>query len=92
MTVASLPQPEPEPLNININDLTLGDLEDIEGVVGSETMRLVLRGEVTPKAMVALVWVAKRKTNPAFTLDDARRLPLALFSVEAGQDPKEPGG
>lgn len=91
MVVASLPNPEPEPLNININDLTLGDLEDIEAVVGPEAMRLVMRGEVTPKAMVALVWVAKRKAAPGFTLDDARKMPLSLFSVEAGQDPKEPG-
>lgn len=88
MSVAALPTPEPEPLNINLNDLTLGDLEDIEGVVGPETMRFVLRGDVTPKAMVALVWVAKRRDNPSFTLDDARRLPLSLFSVEAGESPK----
>ncbi len=91
MTVAQLRQPESEPLNINLNDLTLGDLEDVENVVGPETMRYILRGDVTPKAMVALVWVAKRRDNPAFTLDDARKLSLSLFTVEADTTPKDDG-
>lgn len=71
-------------IEIDINDLTLGDLEDIEGVVGSEAMRLLMRGEVTPKGMVALVWVAKRQTDPGFSLDDARKVSLSAFTFETG--------
>lgn len=71
-------------IEIDINDLTLGDLEDIEGVVGSEAMRFLMRGEVSPKGMVALVWVAKRQTQPGFSLDDARKVSLSAFSFETG--------
>lgn len=67
-------------IEIDVNDLTLGDLEDIESVVGTDTMRLVMKGEVTPKAMVALVWVAMRQTDPGFSLDDARKVNLKQFS------------
>lgn len=81
-----------EKLDIDINDLTLGDLEDIEGVVGSEAMRLLMRGEVTPKGMVALVWVAKRQTDPGFSLDDARKVQLSAFTFDtngSGLDPTD---
>lgn len=77
-------------IEIDINDLTLGDLEDIEGVVGTDTMRLVMKGEVTPKAMVALVWVAMRQSDPGFSLDDARKLNLRRFSF--GGDDVDPFG
>ena len=78
-----------EKLEIDIKDLTLGDLEDIEGVVGTDAMRLLLRGGVTPKAMVALVWVAKRQTDPGFSLDDARKVQLSafVFGDRGGLDP-----
>lgn len=77
-------------ISIDINDLTLGDLEDIEGVVGTDTMRLVMKGEVTPKAMVALVWVAMRRTDPGFSLDDARKVNLKQFQF--GGDTTDPFG
>lgn len=73
-----------EKLDIDINDLTLGDLEDIEGVVGSDAMRLLMKGEVTPKGMVALVWVAKRQNDPGFSLDDARKVQLSAFTFDTG--------
>ncbi|MGR6999943.1 hypothetical protein ACU686_20675 [Yinghuangia aomiensis] len=47
---------------------------------------------ISAKAMKAMVWIVTRRTNPGFTLDDARNVAvteLEWAAVEADTDPKE---
>lgn len=82
-----------ERIDVNINDLTLGDLEDVENVIGADGVKALMRGEVTAKAMIALTWVVKRVEIPGFSMDDARKMPLSIFSVDgSGLDPTDGTG
>ncbi len=63
---------------IDINALTLGDLE--EGVrIAGPSFAEALEGKVTPgpSALVALIFLSRRKTEPEITLDEVRAMPLA---------------
>lgn len=75
---------------IDLELLTLGDIEEIEDAIGVETLREVFKGNVSAKAMVHLAHIMKRKSDPGFTLDQARRLPLTAFTLD-GADPKGDG-
>lgn len=71
-------------MKIDIDTLTLGDLVDIEDAGGD------LQKLQSARTLVALVWVATRKVDPAFTLEAAKALPLAGLEVSGGgPDPKE---
>lgn len=78
---------------IDLNTLTLGDLEAVEEVVGGDVLRQISGGSPSPKALVALVWVVKRKADPAYTLDDARSVPLVKVAVQdEPASPKDDAG
>jgi len=59
---------------MDIDTLTLGDIEDIENYAGLSFSDI---GEDKPgvsKLRTALVWVLKRKENPEFTIEEARKI------------------
>ena len=94
MAVTALPTPEPddnEILEFDVNSLTLGEAESLEDIIGRDHMRTLERGDPSIKALVALVYVMKRRDNPDFTLDDARRLKVTAIRATAVDDPKETG-
>lgn len=61
--------------------LTLADLEDFEEATGADLMELEaeLKSAKTGARMrilAALVWIYRRKSDPDFTLEAARAMPL----------------
>jgi hypothetical protein len=69
-------------LAVNLDDLTIGDVEDIEEITGMSVQDI--NWEKPPmKVLRAMVFVSERKSNPDFTLDDARRVKVS----ELGQAP-----
>lgn len=74
-------------LTFDLNKVTLGDIVDIEEVCGVAWDDILdLEGGLPTKALLAMVWVAKRRDDPSFTLDDARETPVAeiqAMTVEA---------
>ena len=86
------PPEEPEELVFDVNTLTLGEVEAMEDIVGRDVMRELGQGTPSVKTLLALVYVMKRRTNPEFTLDDARALRITAVKANGGQDPKEPVG
>ena len=71
-------------LSIDVNDLDLGEVEFFEEQSGVSLSDLQ-DGAMTAKAVIALVCVVKRRENPDYTMDDARKVKLSEFSV--GADP-----
>jgi len=71
-------------MKINIEDLTIGELETIEEVCGCSLDKLDFE-HPTAKLMLAIVYVAGRRENPDFSLDDARQ--VRLTEVELTADP-----
>jgi hypothetical protein len=73
-----------------LENLTLGDIEDFETAAGVPMSALSDGGVLPFKAVVALVWVIHRQTEPAFTLDDARRLRMADLETLLAPTPAAP--
>lgn len=105
-------------LTINPADMTIGDLEDFEDIVGismdkafkpvplldeagERVYELDEKGvnrpattvDVSTKALKALIYIVNRMENPAFTLEDARKVKVSelelLGDEAAAADPTE---
>jgi len=93
MAVAALPEPEPqEVVVIDANTLTLGELEEVEDLTGRNVVAELGRGQPSARSLTALVYIFKRRADPTFTMEDARRLDVSSFQVVARSDPKEGAG
>ncbi len=60
--------------------LTLGELEELESIVGPDALERMMAGKIGGKAMVALAWIALRKDHPDVTLDEVRKLKLSVIT------------
>ena len=59
---------------MDFDDITLGEIEEIEDYAGLAISKI---GDDTPgviKLRIALAWIIKRRTNPEFSIDDAKKM------------------
>jgi hypothetical protein len=61
-------------LKVDATKFTIGDLIDIEEISGVPVASLGNAESASASAMLAMVYVQMRKTNPAVTIEDARAL------------------
>jgi hypothetical protein len=75
----------------DFESLTLNEVETIELITGSSIDQLMDAGQAKGKAMKAIIFVMKKRTDPNFTLEQAGALSMteanAMFAGET--DPKE---
>jgi hypothetical protein len=75
----------------DFESLTLNEVEQIELITGSSIDQLMDAGQAKGKAMKAIIFIMKKRTDPNFTLEQAGDLSMteanALFAGES--DPKE---
>jgi hypothetical protein len=75
----------------DFESLTLNEVETIELITGSSIDQLLDAGQAKGKAMKAIIFIMKKRTDPNFTLEQAGALSMteanALFAGE--NDPKE---
>ena len=74
---------DPIRMTVNIDELTLGELEEFEEatdlrLVGGDLDKMPM------KALVYLVYLAQRKADPAYTLEDARSLKMGDIEIMGG--------
>jgi hypothetical protein len=71
--------------------LTLDEVETIENLSGQAMDELMGVGKLKGKALKAIIWVAKKRVDPDFKMEDAGKVTFAealeLFQG-AGADPK----
>lgn len=80
-----------EKIVVDMDSLTWGELEEIEKMVGGPTTLAMLGGQVFPSAVVALVYVVKRRDNPQLLLEEVRRLPIAAdIDIRTGKEEVDP--
>ena len=80
-------------LTFDLNKVTLGDIVDIEEVCGVAWDDILDMDGLPTKVLLAMVWVAKRRDDPDFTLDDARQTPVAeIQKMAVESDPTEAAG
>lgn len=75
----------------DFESLTLEEVETIELISGSSIDELMDEGKPKGKGLKAIVFVANKRTNPNYTLDEAGKVSLKeaqkIFVVS--DDPKE---
>jgi hypothetical protein len=75
----------------DFESLTLNEVEQIELITGSSIDQLMDAGQAKGKAMKAIIFIMKKRTDPNFTLEQAGNISMteanALFAGE--DDPKE---
>ena len=96
MAVTPLPVPDGqgdnEILEFDVNNFTFGEIEQIEEIVGRDVMHELGRGKPSVKTVLAMIYVVKRRTDPTFTLEEARAMKVNAITFETPPDPKEPAG
>jgi hypothetical protein len=77
--------------SFDFESLTLNEVEQIELITGSSIDQLMDAGQAKGKAMKAIIFVMKKRTDPNFTLEQAGNISMteanSLFAGES--DPKE---
>lgn len=71
----------------SLEDFELGDLEWLEEYLDASLDDV--KALTSMKAAVAFVYIIKRRDNPEFTLEDARKVKLSVFG---DPDTEEPNG
>lgn len=71
-----------EYLDINLDDLTIAEIETMEDVIGGPIDEAFKEGRPRGKALRALGYVIKRRTNPEFTLEDAGNLHIRMNDTD----------
>lgn len=78
-------------MDLSLDDLTIGDLEEIEQITGQSSDKILNGGMPSAKALKAIVFVTHRKQDPDFTLEDAAA--VKVTSIDIGDDdPPTDGG
>lgn len=72
-----------ETIVLDFEELTLGDIEELEGELGAEKLDKILDGEIMAAGVGSLLKVVLKiyqHTNPEATLDDVRKLKISALS------------
>ena len=80
---------KPSEIALDMDDLDLQDCLDVEEVTGQDAGAIFAGlqvGQYTIKTIAALIWVAKRKTDPTFTFEDAKRTKVSAIPALMGQE------
>ena len=75
MKEGSDPLPE---VAFNWDDLTVGEVIEIEEISGLPIDELQKEGTPKGKVLLAMMFVVKKREDPDFTVDQARSLPVAF--------------
>ena len=67
-------------------DMTLGEVEYFEETSGL-TLDELMAGRITMKGILAMIVVQERRVNPAYSMDDARK--LRQGDIEFESPPKQ---
>lgn len=79
------------PLKIDASQLTLRELSELESATGVPLSELMEQSQA--KGIAGIAWLVKRRTDPAFTLDQALDLHMGdLEMIVAGEAPAASNG
>jgi hypothetical protein len=73
---------------MEFDDITLGEIEEIEDYAGLPIQMIGDMEKVgTHKLRIALAWIVKRREDPKFTIEHAKKLKASeLFAIMGGDD------
>lgn len=83
----------PDAIVVKLDELTWGELEELEHLAGPEATDALLTGNVRPSTMVPLLWITLRRTDPEVTIEQVRAIPMSTeISVEGETANPTPNG
>jgi hypothetical protein len=65
-------------IKFNIDDLTLGELADMEDVTGLTLDKMNL-AKPSAKMLLAMLWVFEKRSNPKYTYTEARQVKVTAL-------------
>ena len=75
-----------EQIAFDLDEITLGEMEELEDLLGVEAVRDLMNGKgASAKMLVTLVYIFKRRTNPEFTMDEARKMKVTALSEKSAE-------
>lgn len=89
MAKAKAKEPKSIDLTIDLDDMSLGEIVDFEDASGS-LIGSIDESNLSARELVALVWIAQRRTDPDFTFDDAREVKVSQLNIPTEAAPLEP--
>lgn len=63
-----------EEVTLDVNDLTFGDMCDIEQAIGQDAAATLTSEKPSLSAIAACIWIVKRRDNPELTFDDVKAM------------------
>ena len=77
---------------MQIDELTLGEVEEVEAYSGLPLASMTDTDKPKTKLLIALAYVIKRKTDPKFTIEHAKRLTMTDLNeiLDIGDDAENP--
>jgi hypothetical protein len=73
-----------EKIRVDTNELTLGELAELEETMGASLQSVMENSQA--RGMAAIVWLIRRREDPAFTLADALNIRMGdLDMVTPGE-------
>jgi hypothetical protein len=84
-------------LELDVQKFTLAELEDLEEATGMTFTALgeqLASGDYSIKLLRAVVWILRRRTEPGFTIEQAREVELRdiHFEAETKKQPQDHQG
>lgn len=74
---------------MNFDDLTLGEVEEIEMLIGRGIDEIFSDGNPKGRALRVLYYVIKKKENPEYTFEETEKVSQAdALKLLGGNDPK----
>jgi hypothetical protein len=67
------------PISLDINSLTVRETEEFCAALGVKDLRQLQKfgDQIPPEMLAPVAWLAKKKTDPTFTLEQAKDLTMA---------------
>lgn len=81
---------DPDVFEVDIQSLKIREIEEIEEIIGAGFDAAFAAGQPKGKAMRALAYVSRKRTDPGFTLEQAGEMIIKLADVEP--DPTSAAG
>ena len=82
-----------EKILFDVDSMTLADLEKLEEAADAPVSAIIQSltgGPLTARMIAAIVWMSRQKTNPAFTLEEARSLKIGEIQFASKESEPEP--
>lgn len=77
---------------LNFDEWTMGDVERLEAAAGMSLSAIgaeLRTGDLPARLFTSLIYASEIRTNPDFTLEDARTVRWGDFTLEAAPAPLE---